>query len=235
MTNSIEENMRNSSELLLRRFSFLHQLWSIKRYSRDECVTSENVLEHLGWCCNYALIVATDIETKVDSIKIDYERLYKSCVVHDWDEAGSGDISRTVKYATPEICKLLKKLAAICVEKAGDFLSLDKEILLKIWSEDKNPDYTEGHILLYVDISAVIYKSWYEIACRNNYSFYRVTTELKQLIEEVSLKYVNVDTKNTLYKYFFDRYCELGTLLVAVQNVIPDEMRKLYVQFNLSS
>jgi 5'-deoxynucleotidase YfbR-like HD superfamily hydrolase len=180
-------NNRNSaSKEVLDSFSFMHGLNAVKRYSRDEMRTTENVLEHTGWVVSYALILALKLQNAVAGVTINYETLLRRATVHDWDEVGTGDIPRITKYASKAALTAFKALEESSVSTMEDYLSLKKGDLHASWITAK--DYTiEGQIVKVADIAAVAYRVWYEIARSSNLSFLRVGLEAQDAMKSIKI------------------------------------------------
>lgn len=162
-------------------FTTSFQLSSVGRYSRDHMAKRENVLEHMGFVCLFALLLAKEA-CRNGHQKIDYEKLMASTVVHDIDEAVLGDIPRTTKYFSEGVRRELAKAESSTVEKLAELIGAN---ILK--------DYTfakigrEGEILKVSDIAAVVYKNHCEIELLGNRSFVRVAYETQKYLENVDL------------------------------------------------
>ncbi len=85
----------------------VRRLAAIRRYSSIPCNRIENVAEHTGFAALYAYWIGLDLQRR--GYPIDMAVLLETIVVHDLDEAMSGDIMRGFKYRDPEILAAIKR------------------------------------------------------------------------------------------------------------------------------
>ena len=164
--------------LLARRFTIAFQLSSVQRFSRDFMQKPENVLEHIGFCTFYAVLLAKKAEAAGN--KVDYGSLMPSVMAHDLDESVLGDMPRSTKYLTPQIRSAVAAAEELAVNKISTWL---KTNLTPAWFNAKRG--LEGEILKLADIAAVVYKNWVEIEMLNNRSFLRVCLETKDYVDSI--------------------------------------------------
>lgn len=162
-----------------RDFTVAFQLAAVSRYSRDHMMKPESVLEHIGFCTFYGLLLAERIEEK-GGTRFHWGQLFKAIASHDLDEAIVGDIPRTTKYFSEGIREEFKKV------ESSIMLRLDKWLGTKMyqnWYGAKKG--VEGQILKVVDIAAVVYKNWTEIEMLRNRSFLRVALETQKVLDAI--------------------------------------------------
>lgn len=160
-----------------RDFMVAFQLSAVRRYSRDHMTKPESVLEHIGFCTFYGLLLAQRLSGAGHSV--DFEQLFKNIATHDLDEAILGDIPRTTKYFNASIRDEFKKIENATIGRLGDWLG---EVLLDDWVQAK--DGFEGSILKVVDIAAVVFRNWIELEQLGNRSFLRVAVETQKFLVE---------------------------------------------------
>lgn len=160
---------------LKKDFTVAFQLSSVQRYSRDHMLKPENVLEHIGFCAFYSLLLASRLHSA--GIDVDFAKLFRRVSVHDLDEAVLGDIPRTTKYFSEEIRKAFSVIEKISIRKLGSWFGFD---FFEDWSEAKNG--LEGQILKVTDMASVVYKNWVEIKMLQNRSFLRVALETQNYL-----------------------------------------------------
>ena len=165
---------------LKKKFTIAFQLSSVSRFSRDYMTKQENVLEHIGFCTFYSMLLAQEME-KVN-VKIDYKKLFMSVAAHDLDESILGDIPRTTKYFNDSVREQFKTIEETTVSRLDDWLGSK---LIEPWKNAKNG--LEGQILKVTDIAAVVYKNWAEIEFLGNRSFLRVCVETNQYLQSLDL------------------------------------------------
>lgn len=167
------------SQRMLKRFVICDRLASITRYSRDFMVKRESVLEHIGFAALYSLILCRELQR--DGVEIDIGKVLEKATIHDIDESVFGDVPRVTKYFSPEISAAFKKVEAEGVQQLFHNLNLDE--MAEDWEFAKGSSL-EGQVVALVDLAAVVYKVWFEIALSGNLSFLRVYRELQGFVAE---------------------------------------------------
>lgn len=168
------------------------QMSSVYRYSSLPHGRPENVAEHSYYVVFYCLLIAKDMER--DGYKIDYYRLLVSAIIHDLDEAITGDIIRPVKYSSEELRDMLGKVADIYCRHTLRKLDIEEaEQLYDLWEKARDPATIEGQILQVCDMLSVISYCIERIRSGNSYmqTILRGAYEnfLKRLKTPVYLKY----------------------------------------------
>jgi 5'-deoxynucleotidase YfbR-like HD superfamily hydrolase len=165
---------------LKKKFTIAFQLSSVSRFSRDYMTKQENVLEHIGFCTFYSILLAQELETI--GVRVDYKKLMLSVAAHDLDESILGDIPRTTKYFNDSMREEFKSVEVETIVRLDKWLNSN---LLPHWIGAKNG--LEGQILKVADIAAVVYKNWAEIEFLGNRSFLRVCVETNQYLKSIDL------------------------------------------------
>lgn len=166
---------------VLTAFSLISQADAIRRYSRDQPMINETLLAHVGWCATWCLFVGKKLELEAQ-LELDWGLLMCSCVSHDLDEIGTGDIPRTTKYANMTIAGQLHNVAAMFVVFLEKELKLPANSIYENWRNAKSKKRVEGILLAQADLAAVVYKVWDEITRHNNFAFVRVAHELRLVL-----------------------------------------------------
>jgi len=168
---------------LLARFELLNQLSSVARYSRDHVHRRESVLEHIGFCALYAYILHGALPANV-RVVVDRHDLLVAAIAHDLDEAFTGDIPRTTKYAQTSLTKAIKDVEEISVLA---LIAKIDGIKFNDWHDAKDKS-VKGQLMKLIDFAAVVYKAWTEIKLFGNFSFQRVLNELGLALNAMDLK-----------------------------------------------
>lgn len=137
------------------------------RYSQFYFAKSENVLEHTGMVA--MLCVAIHKKLELHGFHVDKGILLERAIVHDFDEAFTGDIARPIKYSSHDIRKALKSIEIGFVKKF-DYENNFNGSFCDAWMQSKCN--VEGKIVSVVDTLTVIIKLHDEICNRGNLSAY---------------------------------------------------------------
>lgn len=162
---------------LKKDFTVAFQLSAVSRYSRDYMAKPESVLEHIGFCTFYGLLLANRVNAVTH---VDFGQLFMRIATHDLDEAILGDIPRTTKYFNNDIRTSFKSIEAQTMQKLAAWMDAD---IYSDWAQSKD-NSIEGQILRVTDIASVTYKVWTEIEMLNNRSFLRVALETHKYLLE---------------------------------------------------
>lgn len=158
----------------------LQQFTNISRYSRDHMVQRENDMEHTGFVVMFCYIVALRMKDK--GYTLDLGVLLSKAVIHDIEEAMTGDIIRTTKHANKTIRHEIKGVEATAVVFIQKFLNVDFH---ETWQTAKAVDM-EGELVQLADIAAVVYKCMSEISMYGNRSFNRVLEEVSVVTSKMN-------------------------------------------------
>lgn len=151
------------------------RLRHVYRFSSIPTHHRESVAEHCYYVCLYSLLMADAYEKYQAILKpiVNRGKLLERCVLHDIDEALTGDFLRMFKYSSPELHSEIKK--ATCKLASKFFLIFapgnDKEIAQSYfdeWLESKKEDI-EGRIIAFVDLLTVVMYCVMEIRMGNRY------------------------------------------------------------------
>lgn len=157
----------------------INQVSNIERYSRDHMAKRENDLEHTGFCCMFAYFIARKLMAR--GVHVDLGVLLERATVHDIEEAMTGDVPRTTKYANADVTIALKKVGRDAALHLSAFLKVD---FMHHWTTAKD-ESIEGRIMLITDMAAVVYKTLVEVHMYGNRGFMRVSEEVASAIGEL--------------------------------------------------
>lgn len=140
--------MLNIKEMLA---GSIRRLSHVNRYSSVPVQRRESVADHTCHVCLYALLIGKSIQAD-SGISVDFGQLLTTGLVHDLDEALTGDFLRTVKYETPGLRDALNGASVRVIQKMEKDLNVSG--LLGDW-EDAKDDTIEGQILALADLLSV--------------------------------------------------------------------------------
>ncbi len=135
----------------------------VQRYSTSRCFFPENVAEHSYFVCLYAKAI-TDwvIENKTHKqceANALLGAVFERAVLHDIEEARSGDINRPFKYSTPDLQYAIGEASeSACAQAIEDIWESDKLTCMwfNAWNDSKNKDYESGCIVAFADFLSVL-------------------------------------------------------------------------------
>lgn len=142
----------------------------VNRWSTSRVGFPENVAEHSYFTCLYAMMVArwylNNTPVLTDGIRDDdTEReafigfVLQRAVLHDIEEARTGDIHRPFKYSDPVLKDAMKLASKVAAEQTlrpinpGD--ELEQDSLLRIWALSKDSKLA-GRIVSFADFLCVL-------------------------------------------------------------------------------
>lgn len=166
----------------------LTRIRNVIRFSNSTRIKDESVAEHSYFAAYYALILAKMLEAST-GVKIDYGTLLTRVLLHDLDEAISGDFVRHFKYVDPELHKKLDEASGELMKKeaftgifTAKFVCEDEfkttDDLYMNWKSAKNDD-AEGDIVAFADFLSVLSYVMNEIDCGNR----RLISQLDDMYE----------------------------------------------------
>jgi len=87
----------------------IRSLMTVGRFSVYKCHFREDVAQHSYYTTLYAMVLA-DLERKLGTT-VDVERLMRMAVLHDAEEARTGDVHHPFKHQDPAFAEVLDKRA----------------------------------------------------------------------------------------------------------------------------
>lgn len=156
----------------------LSRVRNVIRFSNSTRIKDESVAEHTYFAAYYALILAHELSAKED-VKIDMGLLLTRALVHDLDEAVTGDFIRHFKYQDEELHEKLDKASDEIMKVAFDSTSDSLSGLHHEWKSSKAPNTVEGDLMAFADFLSVLSYVMNEIDCGNR----KLITQLDDMYE----------------------------------------------------
>ncbi len=135
----------------------------VTRFSTCRTLHKESVAEHCYYTALYSLVLAKWVECQCN-ISVDVERLLSKALIHDLEEAITGDIPRDFKYMNEDLHKHIETVSEIGFQKVSEtvFQNYNPDHWLLLWRTAKD-DTIEGKILSFADFLSVISYVYEEI------------------------------------------------------------------------
>lgn len=147
----------------------LNRLRFITRFSTALVAHRENVAEHVAYVCLYSYLLAQEING-IAGRQVDYGKLLEKALLHDLEEARTGDIYRPFKVSRPELKQLLHECAR--EEFAQVFEGVvssptDLGYMQRVWDTARDPSTMEGAIVAFADYLSVLAHMLQELRIAN--------------------------------------------------------------------
>ena len=136
---------------------FVQDMAKVSRWSQSHCHKDESTLEHTAAVALIALKIASAFP------KANLEKILVRALVHDMEETTTGDIMTPVKYANPEMTRVIKEFEDEAAKEVSNVFGSWAYIA---WRDAKD-DTLEGDIIKIADKAAVVYKYRHELALGN--------------------------------------------------------------------
>lgn len=168
-------------------FSFVSTLSGVRRFSLMKQVHPENVLEHTGMVTIFALLIAKDIAyRRGEAWNCDKTKdAVLEALLHDWDEAATGDIVRPTKYYSETLLQELRKAAETGVRKIGD--NLDFPHLGGAHSALKDKGTDAGFICAVADTLCAAHRIWEEAEINGNKQMLNCIPHTRNALEDLKI------------------------------------------------
>lgn len=194
-------------------FSFLTGLNGVNRFSMLKLCHNENVLEHTGMVVILAYLIAGKCNDRMQE-PLDYALVLEKALVHDFDETITGDVTRPVKYFSPELRKEFSKVEEAGIKNIERLL--DCVGLAKAHADAKNEP--EGYIVAYADLMAAIHRVWEEVLVYHNYHMIRPAANMQNVLIKLHATLPDRMPRETL-PVFNQLYAELMQVLITVSSL----------------
>lgn len=128
------------------------------RWPTIPVLKKESSAEHSYYVALYSLMIADDLDHR--GIKVNFGKLLARALMHDVDEAVSGDMLRGFKYADRRLPPLVHKVCRGLLKETLDDLcgSAFSKRLLDTWEQSKDSATLEGTIVQAADfLSSLAY------------------------------------------------------------------------------
>lgn len=150
----------------------VNRLRYITRYSTSLVLHRENVAEHSYYVTLYAMFLCRWVKVNLKGGMLPDEELavLRRCLLHDLDEARTGDFQRPFKYRRPKLKKLMEDAAEEEFREAIESIFPEDGAyvghLCMSWAGAKD-DSRAGLIVAFADYLSVISHLYAEVSCAN--------------------------------------------------------------------
>lgn len=151
------------------------------RYSTLYSKRPENLKSHTYDVVFISDVIAQELEERSPNDSIDYKRLLRSALYHDFDEFRSGDITRPLKYFDTDTKKSLDNASRKLADSAVNKLSI--EYIAEYYTHAK--EGKEGWIIKIADLLSVYVKCFEEVVMLNNLYFLSVCDNCAYYMNEL--------------------------------------------------
>lgn len=130
----------------------------VRRWSTSRVLFPENVAEHTFFVSFYALMICRWLNVPYSATRVDVGDVLTRAVLHDIEEARSGDIHRPFKYSSQELLTALQSASILATTQVLDGLfdsSVDHETLTDAAVNAKD-DTMAGCVVRFADFLAVL-------------------------------------------------------------------------------
>lgn len=158
--------MLNIKELLI---GMPVRLRYVDRFSTCRVMKKESVAEHSFYVAFYSLMIAWWCDNHTGQANLNVADLLTKALLHDIDEAATGDIPRFFKYSDDSLKNHLDEVAQKGVHMIAEKLWHNESAISEImfdWKQAKN-DTREGRILELADFLSVLSYVYEEIRSSN--------------------------------------------------------------------
>ena len=141
---------------------FVQDMAKISRWSQAHCHKDESTLEHT------AAVALIALHITIDFPEANMEKVLTRALLHDMEETITGDIMTPVKYANPEMTRVIKQFEDDAARVVSSVFSgpFGGNWSYEAWRDAKD-DTLEGDIIKVADKAAVVYKYRHELALGN--------------------------------------------------------------------
>ncbi|MBI2542638.1 MAG: HD domain-containing protein [Candidatus Aenigmarchaeota archaeon] len=180
--------MTTESPNIKKFLSNLRNLDKVVRFSTLRRLKDENVAEHSFHAAFYAMILA-DMEIKSGN-KVDVEKVLRRAIMHDIEEALTGDVIYSFKYSEPGFSEKMKAMSLeFCKELLKDMPEFS-DSYLNIWKDAKDSTI-EGKIVNAADkLEALVYSL--EEYSLGNKNFKPIIDSLLDILKGIELESLKI-------------------------------------------
>lgn len=188
----------------------LTKLRNVVRFSNSTRIKDESVAEHSYFTAYYAMMLARALSVK-EGVKIDMGKVLEAALLHDIDEAMSGDFVRHFKYMDADLKSHIETATEKLMQHAFEPMFMCDNTYLSqklnhIWKTAKDVSTLEGDIVAFADFLSVLSYVMNEIDCGN----LKLVRQLDDMQEYA----------NSFYKRKFIAYEEVLSWMAHVRNIL---------------
>lgn len=149
----------------------LTKLRNVIRFSNSTRIKDESVAEHSYFTAYYSMVLARVLIAK-EGVQLNMGRILEAAILHDIDEAMSGDFVRHFKYMDKSLKSHIEDATDKLMQHAFEPLFMcdnahTSQKLKYAWKTAKDPDTLEGDIVAFADFLSVLSYVMNEIDCGN--------------------------------------------------------------------
>lgn len=146
------------------------------RWSQSLCLSEESVLEHTAFVCMYAYKLCIKYDLNV-------EEVLEKALVHDMEEAYTGDIVMPTKYANNQVKNAIHDLERYYASKISDDV-FKSDLPFLAWDNSKCIESSSGNAILVADAAAVVFKIKLEMSLGNK-SFGKYICGVRRFLQDI--------------------------------------------------
>lgn len=179
----------------------LSRVRNVIRFSNSTRIKDESVAEHSFFAAYYSLMLGRALRA-FEGVEVDFGLLLSRALVHDLDEAITGDFIRHFKYSDNTLHDCLDDASAVLMSHAFDTtfygaVKANQDILsnelLELWKTSKAPCTVEGDLMAFADFLSVLSYVMNEIDCGNR----KLVTQLDDMYE-----YLNSFHERMIFRHY---------------------------------
>lgn len=209
-------------------YSFVSTLSGVNRFSMLKLVHKENCLEHTGMIAIFAYTIAEQINARIlkETAKdrnavqlLDTGTVLLKAVVHDFDEAVTGDVVRPTKYFSTALRDEMKKLELHGIERIATKLDLPN--LIEQHFDSKDLEDRHGYIVAFADFMCAVHRLWEEVLCFNNTQMAHCAAHMHNALYNLNIK--RPAAHMAFQKVLDEYYEEMNAILMLVRSTKQNE------------
>lgn len=136
--------------MILEFLLYGRRLQNVQRFSIWNKIKPQSVAEHCYNVSLYAMVLA-DLERGFGNT-VDMEKIFRMCLIHDLEEAVTGDIMHDFKYNNPNLLEMIQRFSLKCFhDMVRDLPNPLPEKYIELKKIIKNDDSIEDKIVEAVD------------------------------------------------------------------------------------
>lgn len=140
------------------------RLSHLRRYSSFRAIWEENVAEHTFYCAFMAWLIAVDLQQC--GWYVDRGKVAEIALVHDLEEALTGDIITIFKNSHPDLKKNIKKMGRECAAAMFEEYGPSGDTIHKTWAAQDQRSL-ESSIVGFADLLCVVAYAREEVLAGN--------------------------------------------------------------------
>ncbi len=155
------------------------RLAHITRYSSLPVLHRESVAEHTFFVSIKSYLIGMDLLH--GGVIIDFEAVLRHAIVHDIDEAFTGDIIRPFKYANPNLKTLMDQVTSESLRKNLENTPTGQN-MFSDWCTSSNYPSLEHNIVKVADLWSCVHYGYRELQLGNKFGT-NIMVDVRQWVE----------------------------------------------------